>query len=168
MGSQRVRHDWTAESNSAHNKDFLLLSIFLRTLPQSDFFFLPGSDRLWEIPLCFSDLRLRSFYPCFMHLPNSVDVSVEKCHVFEAPRCSISVTPSLYVCPRLGPISFPALVSASALFLGQIQVISLWPTPRICQCPQGQLQNLAQLCHVWPLWIPLLSVFMVSAVLECL
>ena len=112
------------------------------------FFFLPGSDRLWEIPLCFSDLRLRSFYPCFMHLPNSVDVSVEKCHVFEAPRCSISVTPSLYVCPRLGPISFPALVSASALFLGQIQVISLWPTPRICQCPQGQLQNLAQLCHV--------------------
>ena len=44
MGSQRVRHDWTAETNSAHNKDFLLLSIFLRTLPQSDFL----SPRQWQ------------------------------------------------------------------------------------------------------------------------
>ena len=33
-----------AESNSAHNKDFLLLSIFLRTLPQSDFL----SLRQWQ------------------------------------------------------------------------------------------------------------------------
>ena len=111
-------------------------------------FCLSGSDRLWEIPLCFSYLSLRSFYPCFIHLRNSVDVSVEKWHVFEASQCSISVSPSSYVCPKLCPTNFPALVSESAFFLGQIQVISLWPILRICQCPQGQLQNLAHLCHV--------------------
>lgn len=78
-------------------------------------FCLPGSDRLWEILLCFSDLRLRSFYPCFMHLQNSADVSVEKCHMFEAPRVPFLLLPACVSALSSLPPVFLHLLSISPL-----------------------------------------------------
>ena len=54
------------------------------------------------------------------------------------------------VCQKLCPTIFSALVSASVLFPGQVQISSLWPIPRICKCLQGQLQSLAHLCCFTP------------------